>query len=165
MIILNEHQILQKIKRIAIEILERNYTEEEIVLVGVNTNGYHLAEMLGNEIKKVSQVNTILTSIRVKINSNSDYDTNLKMSKEMLENKVAIIVDDVANTGRTTFLAMRPLMDIMLKKVEIAVLVNREHKLFPIVPNYVGLSLATTLQENIQVTIQENEPIKARLID
>jgi len=74
-----------------------------------------------------------------------------------LTGKIVIVVDDVANTGRTAFFACKPLMDILPKKVEVAVLVDRKHKAFPIVPDYVGLSLATTLKENIDVRILEED--------
>ena len=65
-----------------------------------------------------------------------------------------IIVDDVANTGRTIFYAFKPLLEVLPKKVEVAVLINREHKSFPIKVDYQGLSLATTVQENIEVNIK-----------
>ena len=69
-------------------------------------------------------------------------------------NKTSIIVvDDVANTGRTIFYATKPLMTILPKKIEAAVLVDRKHKLFPIKVDYVGISLATTLKENIRVDL------------
>jgi pyrimidine operon attenuation protein / uracil phosphoribosyltransferase len=72
-----------------------------------------------------------------------------------VKDKVVILIDDVANTGRTIFYAIRPLLDVLPKKVEVAVLVDRKHKSFPIQPDYVGLSLATTLKENIDVQIRE----------
>ena len=77
------------------------------------------------------------------------------MPIEQIENKVVIIVDDVANTGRTIYYALKPLLDVLPKKVEVAVLVDRKHKSFPIQADYVGLSLATTLKESIEVKIRE----------
>ena len=74
---------------------------------------------------------------------------------EASEGKVIIIVDDVANTGRTLFYAMKPIFQIIPKKVEVAVLVDRMHKSFPIKIDYMGLSLATTLKENIEVKIRD----------
>jgi len=71
-----------------------------------------------------------------------------------LKNKCLILVDDVANTGRTLFYACKPLMEIVPKKLEVAVLVDRKHKSFPIEVDYVGLSLATTAQENIDVNLK-----------
>ncbi|MBK8841612.1 MAG: hypothetical protein IPO33_01590 [Saprospiraceae bacterium] len=81
-----------------------------------------------------------------------------------LENKNIILVDDVANTGRTLFYAFAPLMNIIPKKLEVAVMVDREHKLFPVKVNYVGLSLATTLMENIQVDLSDVSTMNAILV-
>jgi pyrimidine operon attenuation protein/uracil phosphoribosyltransferase len=76
---------------------------------------------------------------------------------EDLDGKVVLVVDDVANTGRTLFYACKPLMEILPARLETAVLVDRKHKSFPIRVDYVGLSLATTLKENIDVQILEGE--------
>lgn len=152
--ILNERQILQKIKRIAIEILERNYGEKEIILAGINNNGYGFAEMLQKQMDNVSEIKTTITRIRLNPASPLDNEVSIDMPTEKLKKKVVIIVDDVANTGRTTFFALQPLLNhVIPKKVEVAVLVDRKHKAYPISSNYVGLSLATTLNENIDVRI------------
>ena len=80
-------------------------------------------------------------------------DVNVDIELKSLKKKCVIIVDDVANTGRTIFYAIKPLLNIVPKKVEAAVLVDRKHKSFPILVDYVGLSLATTLKENIKVDL------------
>ena len=77
----------------------------------------------------------------------------MELAADKLANRSIIIVDDVANTGRTIFYAFKPILDILPKKVEVAVLVDREHKSFPIKVDYLGLSLATTLKEDIDVDI------------
>lgn len=161
--ILNERQILQKIKRIAIEILERNFEEKEIILAGINNNGYGFAKMLEKHINEVASIKTILTRIQLNPASPIDSEVSIGIPKEELKQKTIIIVDDVANTGRTTFFAMQPLLAIIPKKVEVAVLVDREHKAFPISSNYVGLSLATTLNENIDVRILGTKKMSVHL--
>ena len=79
------------------------------------------------------------------------------MTDEELRDKVIIVVDDVANTGRTIFYAIKPLLNVLPRKVEVAVLVDRKHKSFPVHVDYVGMSLNTTLQENIDVHIDSPE--------
>ncbi|MBX2817947.1 MAG: phosphoribosyltransferase, partial [Saprospiraceae bacterium] len=74
-----------------------------------------------------------------------------------LKRKSIVVVDDVANTGRTIFFAIKPLLNVLPKKIEVAVLVDRKHKSFPIKVDYVGLSLATTLREDIDVQIRDVE--------
>jgi pyrimidine operon attenuation protein/uracil phosphoribosyltransferase len=76
------------------------------------------------------------------------------LSQTDIEDKAIIVVDDVANTGRTIFYAFKVYMDVIPKKLEVAVLVDRKHKLFPIKVDYVGLSLATTVQEHIKADLQ-----------
>ena len=155
--ILDKAQILRKIQRLTVEILERNFGETEIILVGINQNGLEMARLLANEL--IDRTDTQITLTRLRINPAKPLDGSifLDMPLESLENKVIILVDDVANTGRTFFYALRPLLDVLPKKVEVAVLVDRKHKSFPIQPDYVGLSLATTLKENIDVKIRDVE--------
>ena len=125
--ILQHQQIEQIIKRIAIEIVEQNIEEKEIFLAGINNNGMHLAQLLMNELLKISKINFTLTRILINPAKPLEDEILLEIEAKTLKNKVLIIVDDVANTGRTLFYAFQPLLGIMLKKVEIAVLVNRMH--------------------------------------
>lgn len=155
--ILNQQQIKQKIKRLAIQILENNYGEEEIILAGINNNGLGFAKLLKKEIKK--RTNSEITLANVTLNPANPLanDIKINLKSENLSNKVIVLVDDVANTGRTMFFAFKPFLDQLVKKVEVAVLVNREHKLFPIYVDYQGISLATTIEENIDVHLGGEE--------
>ncbi len=151
--ILNNKQIEQKIKRIAIEILEKNFEAKNIILVGINNNGYAFAQLLEQQLLIMSGIDIQLTRIRLNPASPLKEEISIETDIHSLKNEVVIIVDDVANTGRTIFFAIQPLLSIIPKKVEVAVLVDREHKSFPIFSNYIGLSLATTLNDNIEVDI------------
>ena len=151
--LLTNTQIAQKINRLAIEILEHNYTEKSIVLAGINNNGLGFAKLIKRAINKISDVEVILANISLNPAKPTKDDVNIDLSDAELKNKVVIIVDDVANTGRTIFYAFKPFLDILTKKVEVAVLVDRKHKSFPIKVDYVGLSLATTLKDNIKVNL------------
>ena len=151
--LLTNRQIAQKINRLAIEILEHNYTEKSIVLAGINNNGLGFAKLIKKAINKISDVEITLANITLNPAKPTKDDVNINLSDAELKNEVVIIVDDVANTGRTIFYAFKPFLDILTKKVEVAVLVDRKHKSFPIKVDYVGLSLATTLQDNIKVKL------------
>ena len=85
----------------------------------------------------------------------------LNLTEEQIDNKTIIVVDDVANTGRTILYAIKPLLSYSPKKIRNAVLVERKHKLFPVSPDYVGLSLSTTMHEHIKVilSVKGNEGI------
>jgi pyrimidine operon attenuation protein / uracil phosphoribosyltransferase len=153
--ILTEKQIHQKIKRLTIEILEHNFDADEIILAGINNNGLEFAQLLMNELLTLQTAIPItLTRIRLSPADPLGNPIFIEMPLQQLENKTVILIDDVANTGRTVFYALKPLMEILPKKVEVAVLVDRKHKMFPITPDYVGLSLATTLKENIEVQLK-----------
>ena len=139
----------------AIEILERNFGESEIVLAGLNNNGMGFARFLMDELTPLAPKGVKLSLTRIRLNPANpvEYDPVIEMSADDLRGKPVIIVDDVANTGRTIFYAVQPLLRVIPKKVEVAVLVDRKHKSFPVKADYVGLSLATTLLEDIDVRI------------
>ena len=153
--ILNQRQIQQKIKRLAIEILEHNLGAAEIILAGINNNGMVFAELLMQELISITEIPITVTRIRLNPAKPLSSEILLEMPPEQAHDKVIIIVDDVANTGRTIFYAIKPLLDILPKKVEVAVLVDRTHKSFPIRVDYYGISLATTLKETINVEIRK----------
>jgi len=154
--VLNQKQIQQKISRLAIEMLEQNYQQKELVLAGINKAGTHFAGMLQAEIERVSEVKIHNTTIHLNPAKPVINEIKIDFPQKELRNKVIIIVDDVANTGRTLFYAFQPLLEILPKKVQVAVLVDRKHKSFPVAVDYVGLSLATTLRENIRVDLLDD---------
>lgn len=152
--LLDHRQIDQKIKRLAIEILEQNYNESEIILAGINNNGVGFAKILMKELVAITDKIITLTELKLSPAAPLSTDVTIGIEKEELTDKVIIIVDDVANTGRTIFYAYKPLLEILPKKIQVAVLVDRKHKSFPIKVDYVGLSLFTTMQDDIDVKIK-----------
>lgn len=161
--ILNDKQIRQKIKRLTIQILENNYDQSEIILAGINNNGLEMASLLMQGLVEHTSIPITVTRIRLSPAAPADNPIFLEMPIEELKGKAIILVDDVANTGRTIFYAIKPLLDIVPAKVEVAVLVDRKHKSFPILSDYVGLSLATTLKEHIDVQIRDVEEMAVYL--
>ncbi len=155
--LLDKKQIKQKIRRLAIQILENNLEEEEIILAGINNNGLSFAKLIHKQLKKITKIPISLTRIRLSPASPTTEEVKIEMPIDSLHQKSIIIVDDVANTGRTIFYAFLPLLQVLPKKVEVAVLVDRKHKSFPIEVNYWGLSLATTIQEHIEVNLKRQE--------
>ncbi|MBK9981168.1 MAG: phosphoribosyltransferase [Saprospiraceae bacterium] len=155
--ILDKPQILQKIIRLAYEILENNFEEKTIVLAGINNNGIGFARLLQTELKRISDIKIQLVQIRLNPANPLSVPIEMDTPAESLKGKTIIVIDDVANTGRTIFYACKAFLDILPKKVEVAVLVDRKHKTFPIYPRYVGVSLATTLKEDIDLQILNTE--------
>ena len=155
--ILNESQIKQKIKRLAIEILEKNSDAKELTLGGINNKGYAFAEFIKKEIRGFSTIPVHLTRIKLNPAAPLTQEVTFDLPIHTIDKKTIIIVDDVANTGRTLFYAMKPILQILPKKVEVAVLVDRVHKSYPIHVDYVGMTLATTMDENIEVDLESEE--------
>ncbi len=162
--VLDHRTIVQKIKRLAFEILEHNYEEKEILIAGINNSGMVFANLLLEELKKIEGPQSYsLTNLRLNPANPLEDEITIGVSSEEIKEKVLIIVDDVANTGRTLFYACKPLMEVLPKKIEIVVFVDRMHKSFPIKIDYYGLSLATTLQENIKVDFKNAEDMAVHL--
>jgi len=146
--ILDEGAVQRKIKRMALEVAEQNAGEKELIIAGIVGNGVTVAHCIAEELKKISSLQIQL--ITIQLNKRELKDVTLEPSAE-LRDKIIIIVDDVANTGKTMFYALKPFLDSSPKKIQTLVLVERSHKEFPIHTDYTGLSIATTLQEHIIV--------------
>lgn len=155
--IISPEKVMQKIKRIAFEIAEDNYDEPEIVIAGIckDTEGYAFANLLYDELKKISSSHIVLTHVELDKQNPGDSVVELNLTEEQIDNQVIILADDVSNTGRTLLYAIKPLLSYSPKKIRSAVLVERKHKLFPVTPDYVGLSLSTTIHEHIKVVLSD----------
>ncbi len=165
MSVLNDKQIGQILTRMAYEIIEQNISAKKILLAGINNNGYRLASLLADEIAHIKSHVIETELVRVKLNAAKPLDGNVEItltSKE-LKGKHVILVDDVANTGRTLFYACRPFMETMVKKLQVAVLVDRKHKSWPIQVDFVGMSLATTVKDHIDVKLSKKGAYRAAI--
>jgi pyrimidine operon attenuation protein/uracil phosphoribosyltransferase len=154
-LILNQEAIQQKTRRIAYQIVENNYDEKEMVVIGILPNGFEYAEMLKKEIKSISDIKVTLHALTINKKKPLGNPITIDLNKISLDNKTILLVDDVANTGKTMYYALKPIMEFSPKKVQIAVLVDRQHKLFPVSSDFVGLSLSTTMQEHINVVFDK----------
>jgi len=155
-LVLNHKQIHQKITRIAFEIYERNVGEEGVIFAGVSGMGYVLAGLLAGKVREISPLK--VEELEISLDKFTKKQPKVELSKEVdFKDKCLIIVDDVLNSGRTLTYAIDPFLKYEVKKIEVAVLVNRSHKLFPVAADYTGYELATTLNENIVVDLNESE--------
>jgi pyrimidine operon attenuation protein/uracil phosphoribosyltransferase len=156
-LILDKKQTLQKIRRIAFEIYEHNFKETEIVMAGIEGMGHDFAALLKQELESISPIKVLLTKISLDKVSPSQGPVSLDIDLKELKNKVVIITDDVLNTGKTFAYSLKPFLDIQVKKIQTAVVVNRGHHSYPILADYVGLSFATSLKEHIEVKLSGND--------
>ncbi|MFN8309201.1 MAG: phosphoribosyltransferase family protein [Chitinophagales bacterium] len=161
--ILDWPAIQQKTRRMAHQIVEDDFEDKEIVIIGIKEGGFEFARMLEAEIRAISSIKTSLISLSLSKKDPSGSPIALETGTQTLDQKTVLLVDDVANTGRTMYYALKPIMEFSPCKVQIAVLVDRQHKLFPIASDFVGLSLSTTLQEHITVVLDGTSPAHAYL--
>ena len=154
--ILDSAQIQHKIKRIAYQIYESNLAESEIIIAGIVENGYELAKKLEREIKKISPLNIQLCKVTIdKKNPLNKITTSLQANE--YTNKSLILVDDVLNSGTTLIYGVRHFLEVPLKQFKTAVLVDRNHKKYPVKADFKGLSLSTSLSETVNVIFEKGK--------
>ncbi len=160
--ILNHEEIKHKIRRIAYQIYENNVNESEIILAGIDSNGYTLAKKLKNVLSKISTINPILCKVSIdKKNPRNTIKTSI--SSDDYKNKSVVLIDDVLNSGTTLVYGVKHFLDVPLKQFKTAVLVNRNHKKYPVKADFKGISLSTSLHEHIEI-ILEGKSFKASLV-
>lgn len=154
--------IKKKLQRIALEIAEQLSGEATpLVLLGIHKNGIVIAEKIAVLIKPYLSCSVEIATLRM----NKQQPVNIDISTSIdFAGKNVVIVDDVSNSGKTLLYALKPLLNYHPNKIQVLVLVERMHKLYPIKPDYVGLSIATTLQDHIQVEVENGEINGAYLI-
>ncbi|HEX9980661.1 MAG TPA: phosphoribosyltransferase domain-containing protein [Flavobacterium sp.] len=149
-IILHSGEIEHKIRRIAYQIYETFSDEDEIVIAGISKNGYIFAEKLAHLLRSVSPITVQLCEVIINKN-NPSLPVETSISKEAYANKGLVLVDDVLNSGTTLVYGVRHFLDVPLKKFKTAVLVDRNHKKYPVKADFKGISLSTSLKEHVQV--------------
>ena len=154
--VLNHKQVGQKITRMAFEIYERNlHASGGMVVAGISGMGTILGHLLATELRKISPLQ--VEEVEVILDKQAVTATEIQLSNPIaLNGKTIILVDDVLNTGKTLVYALKPFLEHEVEKIEIAVLVNRSHGLFPVKPDYTGFELATTYNEHIRVDFSGN---------
>ncbi|MGA0896919.1 MAG: phosphoribosyltransferase family protein [Flavobacteriaceae bacterium] len=144
------------VKRIAYQVFESTIDETEIVIVGVGAQGKILSSLLGDALKKIGDSTLVFVNLTLdKTNPLGTIKSSIPLTE--LKNKSLIIVDDVLNTGSTLMYAVSFFLSIPVKQIKTAVMVNRNHKKFPIKADFKGISLSTSLNEHITVVLDGNE--------
>jgi pyrimidine operon attenuation protein / uracil phosphoribosyltransferase len=149
--ILGPELAAKKLKRMAFEILENNFGESGFILAGIRESGTVIAQNIQDILKEIAGLQTEL--ITVILDKKNPKEVSVSRPLEF-RNQVIILIDDVSNSGKTLLYAIKPFLDSNPKKIQTLVLVERSHIMFPVKPDYVGLSVATTLQEHIYVELE-----------
>ena len=156
--ILSKEIAHRKIQRMAYEIVERNMDEKEIILAGIKQSGLIIAHILHKFLKEIFHGEIVVIEIAIdkKNPKNISFESDLNF-----ENKTIIVIDDVANTGKTLLYSLKPFIEFYPKKIQALVLVERSHKTFPVSADYVGLSVSTALSEKIIVETEGDQIVGA----
>ena len=153
-IILDYQDVENKIKRISLEILEDNIDQKNLILFGVSKNGKIIAKKIITLIKKYSKIDLELIGVEIVLNSKNvlKFDKGFKVN-----NRSVIIVSDVSQSAKTLQLIISSLMSQDPFKIKTAVMVNRDHSLFPVKINFSGLNLSTSVNEHVDVSVNKDE--------
>lgn len=161
-VILNSNQIEQKIRRIAYQIYESNTNETKVIIAGIRGNGYLFAQKIVSVLQNISDLEVLICEVHInKKKPLAPITTSL--SKSEYSNTSLVLVDDVLNSGTTLIYGVKHFLEVPLKRFKTAVLVNRNHKKYPVKADFKGISLSTTSKEHIKVEFSENDS-KAYLV-
>ena len=155
-IILNSTEINQKIRRIAYQIYESNTTEKEVIIAGIIGNGSIFAKKLVAILEEISPIKATICEVIIdKKNPRETVTTTLEVKE--YKNKSLVLVDDVLNSGTTLIYGIKHFLDVPLKRFKTAVLVNRNHKKYPVKADFKGISLSTSIKEHVQVEFNNDD--------
>ena len=154
--ILDAKKIKHAILRIAYQILESNMDEKDIYLVGILGNGNKLSKRLGIELKRIS--NLRIHQIELIIDKKNPRKS-IEINTDMIEliDKSIVVIDDVLNTGSTLLYSVNKFLTIPLKKIQTVVLVNRNHKYYPVKADFKGISLSTSIKQHVSVILNSSK--------
>ena len=158
-VILDSFQIYQKIKRISYQIYENTSDCQELFLFGISDNGYLICKEIEQHLKNISpqKINSSRVSTKHEKDKMTQVSTDIHSNQYL--DKTVILIDDVINSGVKMAYCLRYFLEVSLYQLKTAVLIDRHHKLFPIKIDFKGLSLATTLQENVKVRLGEKAQV------
>ncbi|MEJ6821223.1 MAG: phosphoribosyltransferase family protein [Flavobacteriales bacterium] len=158
--ILNAQEIQHKIQRLAWELYDRHSKAEKLYVVGIQENGYWLAEQLVEKLSAISSIEVELVPLVMHKKAPVLNDMHISLPEQA---EIAL-VDDVLNSGRTLLWAVIKLMEFRPQQLSTTVLVDRSHKRYPVKADLKGISLSTTLQETVRLNIENGLAVNVYLV-
>ena len=158
--VLDQDQILRICNRFAFQILENSIDSDVIHIIGIKEKGFDIAKIVERELKSITKKNISLSSIKIDKKNPKDSvlsDSNLNKNVDTI-----FLIDDVLNTGKTLIYSLSYLLKFNFKSIKTLVLIDRNHKQFPIKVDYKGISLSTNINDNIKL-LNDNKKLKAIL--
>lgn len=149
--LLNSLQMQQRIDRLAYQVYEDNFDRSEVIVAGIANSGYVMAERLCAALERICKISIRLIRLEVDKETPTQITLTPSLNRNELSGKVIIVVDDVLNSGKTLIYSLRPFLEADTAKIRTVLLVDRDHKRFPVESDFVGITLSTTLQDHIRV--------------
>ena len=159
--ILSHKEIEHVIRRIAYQIYESNVDEKELIIAGIESNGFLFAKKIKQDLDKISEIKSTLCKVSIDKKTPTN-PIKTSIAKEAYANKSLVLIDDVLNSGSTLIYGIKHFLDVPLKQFKTAVLVNRNHKKYPVKADFKGISLSTSLFEHVNVNLSK-KPYQAYL--
>ena len=153
-IILDQKQIDHKIMRIAYQIYENNVSEKEVIIAGIFENGFIFAKKIKNVIEKISPIKVVMCKVMID-KKNPIMPITTSLETEAYKDKSLVLVDDVLHSGTTLIYGIKHFLQVPLKQFNTAVLVDRNHKKYPVKVDFKGISLSTSINENVSVIFEK----------
>ena len=153
-IILDQKQIDHKIRRIAYQIYENNVSEKEVIIAGIFENGFIFAKKIKNVIEKISPIKVVMCKVMID-KKNPIMPITTSLETEAYKDKSLVLVDDVLHSGTTLIYGIKHFLQVPLKQFNTAVLVDRNHKKYPVKVDFKGISLSTSINENVSVIFEK----------
>jgi len=160
--ILDNDKILRVCNRLACQIVEVSDGSNKIVLVGIKEKGFEIAKIIEKKIKFFSNKKVKLYPIKIeKINNN--INSKIKFEHKFSNDCLIFIIDDVLNTGKTLFKCVNYFFNAEYVNIKTIVLIDRDHKKYPVNVDIKGVSLSTNFEDTVKV-ISENKKLRAVLV-
>lgn len=151
--ILTHKEIEYKIRRIAYQIYEANVEEKELIIAGIEGGGLNFAKKIANTLKKIMDAEIRLCHVKMDKRNPLNSKIETSISEAGYKNKSVVLIDDVLNSGTTLIYGVHHFLKTPLKQLKTAVLVNRNHKKYPVKADYKGISLSTSIHEHVNVDL------------
>lgn len=157
--ILNNDQIRHTVNRISYQIYEANVHEKEIIIAGIDGGGLLFAKKIAAVLRRITEADIVLCKIQMNKKNPLESGVSTSIKEEEYKNKSVVLVDDVLNSGTTLIYGVHHFLKTPIKQLKTAVLVNRNHKKYPVKADYKGISLSTSLNEHIKVEFKPKNDI------
>ncbi len=156
-LILTAEQIRQKIRRIAFQIYENNVDESALLLAGITGEGFMMAQSLAGVLREIAPFAVDLIELKLDKTQLSQTPVQTDRPADAFTDKVVILIDDVIYTGRTLAFSLQPFLQVPVRKLQVAVLIDRNHPRYPVAADYKGYELSTTLTEHVDVVLSNDD--------